>query len=177
MRKSILVTGIVLLAGIIFIVAGCGSKDSNPVKGNSGVPLVLKVTPSDGTTDIPRSSGIAVKFNMPMDTMSVREALFLSGGDSMLIWMDSLGQHMMMGNMTDMADMMNRMDSIMDSGSLEWNTHRDSCFFSPDSVLAPNSQYMILMYGSIKGSNGMMMDMEMGGKTSNYEMYHFRTGQ
>ncbi|SYZ72340.1 conserved hypothetical protein [Candidatus Zixiibacteriota bacterium] len=176
MKKiDLILIAIALIAGSLYI-WGCGNNNGNPVQAASGVPQILKIVPADGATNVAGNSDLAITFNMPMDTASVRGAFFLSGGDSMTTWMDSLGHHMMMGNMTDMSHMMDWMDSIMDTSRFEWNQSHDSCLVHPYAPLSPNTDYMILMYGSIKGGNGMMMDMETGGEKSNYEMFHFRTG-
>ena len=77
------------------------------------------------------------------------------------MWMDSLN---MMGGMNhmEMMDrdrMMQMMDTLQMEGHFLWNAALDSCQFTPDSMMAGNTEHMTFMYGQIKSHSGIMMNM------------------
>jgi hypothetical protein len=110
-----------------------------------------------------------------MDTHSVMGAFHLAGGPEMALWMDSVGHHQGMGGMgmMNMDHMMQWMDSVEYSGQWHWNAVKDSCWFVSDSMLFPDADHMIYMYGTVRSHDGMIMDMDsmqFGGP-----MIHFHT--
>lgn len=172
-------TNLAKTMAVVFIclsIDGCGDED-NPARNqdNGTAPTITAVSPANGTSNVPRSSTIGIRFNVPMDTNSVMGAFHLAGGSDVGLWMDSIGHHMGTGGMgmTNMDHMMQWMDSIQYNGQWHWNTNRDSCWFDPDSSLMPDTDHMIYLYGNMRSHDGMMMDidtMQYGGP-----MYHFRT--
>jgi len=129
--------------------------------GPSGAPSVVSVIPHDGSVGVARTSSLTIVFDMPMDTGSVGGNFHLSGGDAMLLWMDSLNHHLGMGGMgmMDMDHMMDWMDSIQQNGELRWNHGMDTCEFVPDSAMMPDANYMMLLNGDVHGHNGEMYDL------------------
>lgn len=149
---------VIAFAGIWL--AGCSDDNNNTTGPAVGSPVLLAVTPPSGATNVPPTDSITMKFNMPMDTTSVRMAFHLAGGPEMLVWMDSLAGHMGgMGHMMNMGTMMQWMDTIQYGGSFHWNNRRDSVTFVPDSMHA-NSQQLMYLYGNVRGSNGQLMVMD-----------------
>jgi len=179
MRYVFVLIALTFTVVAIGLIAGCnGSHDKmmGSNNGNGTSPVVLRVYPADGTANGPTTASINVKFNMPMDTISVMQAFHFSGGPNMQMWMDSMSHQGGMGGM-DMNRMMALMDSIQIHGHLQWNQGGDSCRFIPDSTMAPGTDYMLLIYGLIKSHDGMMMSMGSGGmmgSNTGYE-YHFHT--
>jgi hypothetical protein len=176
MRALIIFAGIFGIALLLWF-AGC-SKDNSDVTGNNSAqaPEILNIVPADGASNVQRNSGISIKFNMPMDTLSVMTNFHFSGGAGMHEWMDSLEYNQIhggMGNMMNMEHMMHWMDSIHIGGEFRWNYTMDSCSYEPDSLM-PNTEYMIYMNGDIMSHNGTMMDMH----NYNYggSINHFTTG-
>jgi hypothetical protein len=102
-------------------------------------------------------------------------AFHLSGGAEMALWMDSLGHHQGMGGMgmMNMDHMMRWMDSVEYTGQWYWNATKDSCWFVADSMLKPDADHMLYLYGTMRSHQGTMMNMD----TMQYggPMYHFRT--
>lgn len=174
------VVSICLLAASAMLAFGCSRSNDKTMNGNSSIqPTILRVTPADGATRVPRSASIGIKFNMPMDTVTVMSGLHFSGGKDMQRWMDSVD---VMGGMNHMG-MMNReqmmqcLDSLQMKGHFLWNANLDSCQFTPDSMMATNTEHMTFMYGQVKSYGGMMMNMGgsgMMGSDSGFT-YHFIT--
>src|SRR3972149_5146407 len=106
MRSFKLVTIIFAAAVLLTAFWGCSDKDENPTNSNEQGPVVLSVSPTDGVVGVAKSAPISIRFSQPMDTASVRSNFYLFGGTEMSLWMDSLGHHMMMGNMSNMEHMM-----------------------------------------------------------------------
>lgn len=174
--------GLILVTGIMVLGAGCGSEGESPTGGSgptgpSGeAPIVLGIEPADETAGVDPTSTVGILFNTPMDTLSVESCFYLSGGQSMHTWMDSLGHHHrggMGGHMRDMDHMIAWMDSVCYEGDLHWNAVGDSCYFEPGRPLPPGSDHMIYLYGSVRSRDGIEMDMT--GFTYGGPMSHFRT--
>lgn len=161
---------------VVLLAVGCSDdKNSTGNQNNATNPTLSVVSPADGATNVARTATISMRFSTPMDTNSVMGAFHLSGGPEMALWMDSVGHHQGMGGMgmMNMDHMMQWMDSVEYSGQWHWNTAKDSCWFVSDSMLFPDADHMIYMYGTVRSHDGIMMDMDtmqFGGP-----MYHFRT--
>ncbi len=176
-RLGIFLTCLMLAALIVFI-AGC-SDDAHDITGNNSVgsPKILSVSPADESTNVPIGSLISIKFDMAMDSLSVMNSFYFSGGDDMHDWMDSLNFYQNMGgmgNMMDMDHMMDWMDSIHISGEFQWNESMDSCQFTPGTMMS-NTEYLIYMNGDIMSQDSTMMDMSQ----IEYDscMFRFTTGE
>ncbi len=176
---QVLITMFLLLA-ILIIAAGCDDGNDSMMSGDnstSSTSLIAAVYPTEGATDVSRSSSVSVKFSKPMDTLSVMDNFHLTGGEDMLLWMDSTIQYGGLGHMTmsNMNHMMNWMDSISITGTFQWNDLMDSCEFIPESDMMANQEYMILMCeGEMMNHGGMMGGGDHG--DDEYHTYHFRTG-
>jgi hypothetical protein len=169
---STVALGLTMLA----IVGGCSRNDSSTNSNlPTGAPQLLSVFPANDATSVDPASSVSMKFSMPMDTQSVHSNFHLAGGAEMETWMDSMSRNMGMGGMgmVDMGHMMQWMDSIQYQGQLHWNGTMDSCWFSADSGLMPNTNQMMYLYAGVKGQNGHMMVMD----TFQYGGYmdHFMT--
>ena len=142
---------------------GCSNSDNNSTGSNlSTTPQIASVAPADGASGIPVTTSLSIKFDRPMDTLSVMEHVHLSGGAAMHEWMDSL-MHTggMMGGGMGMhrGHMMNWMDTIQVHGEFHWNAEMDSCEFVPDSALMSSTEYMMALCDSLMSHDGMFMDM------------------
>ncbi|MEJ2722987.1 MAG: Ig-like domain-containing protein [bacterium] len=121
--------------------AGCGGDD--PVsQAASPAPEIAGVSPADGATGVATSTAITVDFDMPMDPQSVMENFYVSGGDEMHEWMDSLTYHHNHHHgdwMMDLDHMMEWMDDIHIPGEFHWNDAHDRCEFVPSPGLDPDT--------------------------------------
>ena len=170
-------TGLLIVMGLATAgvwISGCDDDNGSMMgRNNNASPYVVRISPPDGATSVATTALIGIKFNLPMDTTSVMAGFHFSGGSPMRDWMDTLELHGSIG-MMNMNHMMNWMDSIEQHGRFHWNAARDSCEFIPDSLLAPNTEHMVFMYGAVRSHSGMMMDMNQ----FQYDGYmnHFQTG-
>lgn len=156
---------------------GCSDSGINNANDSPEFPQLMSIFPADGAAGISIHDSLHLRFNMPMDSLSVRHGLHLSGGQEMHGWMDSLGHYgdMDQMHMNTQNHMMNWMDSIQWQGQFYWNTNRDSCVFVPDSSLWPETDYMIMIVEKeIMGHNGH--GMHMGHNDDGYHYFHFTTG-
>lgn len=175
--KNILISAVTIITIIVsamFLITGCSDENKAENSGqNNGNPELSSVYPPSGAVGVDRGDSIHIKFNMPMDTSSVRMSFHMAGGPGMREWMDSLDDYM--GGMMQMEHMMRWMDSIEYDGGFHWNGRMDSCIFVPTSEMMPNSEYMIYMYGEMRGMNGRMMETD----SLQYDgfMHHFTTRQ
>ncbi len=64
---------------------------------------------------------------------------------------------------------------MYDQSDFDGNDMLDCCTFNADSLLMPNSDCMLYIYGDARVLNGMMM--EISGCQYGGEMVHFRTRQ
>jgi len=167
----------VILAAALW--TGCTGDSEPPSQSGSpgDEPLIVAIDPPDGSADVPTGASVGVRFDMPMDTASVASCFFLSGGEPMHAWMDSLGHHRgrMGRGMMNMGHMMAWMDTLCLPGVLHWNERQDSCYYSPRHSLPPLTDHMIYMRGTIRSRQGTRMDMS--GYPNGGPMSHFRTGR
>jgi hypothetical protein len=151
-----------IVFSIILIVIAIGCDDDKSPAGDAGNtgPTILSVAPADNAINVPATTMISIKFNVPMDSQSVMLSFHCLGGQHMYDLMDSLNHHMGSGgHMMNMDHLMGWMDSTSVSGDFHWNDAVDSCWFAPESSLAPDTEYMIFMNGDIMSRDGGMMDM------------------
>ena len=143
----------VILAAALW--TGCTGDSEPPSQSGSpgDEPLIVAIDPPDGSADVPTGASVGVRFDMPMDTASVASCFFLSGGEPMHAWMDTLCL----------------------PGVLHWNERQDSCYYSPRHSLPPLTDHMIYMRGTIRSRQGTRMDMS--GYPNGGPMSHFRTGR
>lgn len=174
--KSIFIKVILSLSVLVLIISGCASDENNrPTSANDVSSFIVQVYPASGAVDISPSSTMWIKFSQSMDTASVMNNFYYSGGAGMRNWMDSTDYYGGMGHMTmGMNDrMMDWIDSIRISGAFSWNNAFDSCEFIPDSLMRSNTDYMMLMYeNGMNNHGGGMMNHGAGG----YHTYQFTTG-
>ena len=173
-RFGFFLTALILFAFGTWI-SGCSDNDS--VSGIAEVrPIVASTSPMNGETNVLTSSRIVMKFNIPMDTMSIMGYFHCSGGDEMWEWMDSLQHHGpgSGGRMSGMDHMMEWMRDFEHPGEFSWNEEMTQCVFRPDNGFLPQTDYMIYLEDGVRSHGGQMMDMHH----LQYDglMIHFRTG-
>jgi hypothetical protein len=169
------VASLVLLGAML--VTACSSADKTPTGSNTTLaPVVTRVYPADRSVDVPVNATLSIKFNTPMDTLSVLNHMHLSGGQHMETWMDSLvnngGMHGGMGMGMSWGDMMHWMDSIHVPGQFHWNGTLDSCDFIPGAALDHMTDYMLIMTDSMMSQQGYFMgtqSMQLGVFMSHFQ--------
>jgi hypothetical protein len=181
--RGTLTLAISVFALLLVVVAGCSNDDSRAVnQDNSQVtPQLVSVFPADGSQGVSPSTHVSIRFSGPMDTSTVNHHFYFAGGATMHEWMDSLehGPHGGMhggGDWMDMDHMYDWLDSIQWHGDFHWNGDLDSCYFMPDSLLLPQTDYMFMLFGDIRGMNGHQMRMGADSDADSL-ICHFTTGE
>lgn len=171
--------GVIVIIFVGLALVGCSNDDDNKiVNTGSDTVAIESIYPADGSTNVSTTASIAIKFSGPVDTASVINNLFLSGGQSMQIWRDSLDHYggFTMMNMGMESHMMSWMDSIQTPGDMHWNSTLDSCEFMPDSSLMNNTEYLCLLNESaMQGNHGSIMGGANHGDDG-FHMFGFTTG-
>ena len=177
MKTSTYIAGTILLLLIGLIFAGCSDDDHDLMSTDGDTPpAIAAISPTDGSTGVPVTTSVSLKFTGPVDTLSVMRNLYLAGGQPMHEWRDSLEHHGGFGMIGMMMHdrMMHWIDSIQVPGEFHWNAAMDSCAFVSDSALMHGSEYLCLLYeGGMRGQHGGMMGGDHG--DSGYHMLEFTT--
>jgi hypothetical protein len=179
-RYTTIVGICLVVASVTLLAIGCSSSNDKVTNNNSNAqPVILRITPANGATGVSKSASVGIKFNTSMDTATVMSGFHFSGGPGMQTWMDSMNTIGGMNHMGMMGRdrMMQMMDTLQMKGHFLWNGALDSCQFTPDSMMAANTEHMTFMYGQIKSHAGMMMNMGGSGMMSSDTgfTYHFTT--
>ena len=170
----------------IFFAAGliwsCSS--NTPTGPTSELQPLITVIPSDGATSVDRNAGIALSFVIAPERSVVMSGLHLIDSNAL----DSLHGMGMMGSMTMMDAMadsavMRWLDEYQSTpGRFTWSDDDRQCIYQPDSILTPDTDYMvhfdqtmISMMDQRADSMGMMMHFQE--ITANGTMFHFTTGK
>lgn len=169
-------TMLLLILGVLLVSLATSCSDNDNPVGNTTEELhLINIYPEPGATQVSPGVTVSMKFGEPMDTASLHGGFYLSGGQEMHRWMDSLGHHQGMGGRgpQGMQHMYAWMDSIAYHGQFHWNEALDSCWFDPDSSLMPNTEHLILIEGTVHDRHGHVMDHH---GTGEFFDYRFTTG-
>jgi hypothetical protein len=179
-------------ARIIFIIVGViasailiGCNKSSPVSSDSTVAQQLSIVPSDASSNISVTTNVTLTFSKPVYRTIVSQNLFLISvrniPDSLYSMSSMMGHGTMMDIMADSAKMhyLDHYHSM--HGTFSWNGDSTQCIFHPDSLLSPNTQYMV----HLRRDMVKMMEQQMGsigmmgnhgtGMMSSEMMFHFTT--
>jgi hypothetical protein len=177
MKNVMIVAGLITIVAVGVLTFGCSDDHDVTTTNTDQSAAILRVTPEDGTSDVPVTTSITVSFSEPMDMMSVMQSIYLAGGTEMQLWRDSLNHYggfpMMSANMQE--HMIDWMDSIHVTGEFHWNDAADSCEFIPESDLMHHTDYLLLLYegGMRDHHDGMMGGGDHG--DGSYHIYGFST--
>lgn|GEM_PF-1150528 len=178
---------------MVVVITNCNKADS-PIAANT-TAQPYQVTPADGTTGVNLGQTIKITFAKPVERGTVERDLHLlserSMGDSLCPMATKMGQGMMSGTMMDDVMQPGMMSgAMMDTlqmrqhrirGTFTWNRDSTICTFKPDSLMMPQTQYMIhfgqQMMQMMERRIGNM-DMMAGygtGMMGNEAQFHFWT--
>ena len=164
-----------LLSAIAF--AGCSNHSSQPMA--PAAPL-LRVSPADGASSVRLDAAVSLDFGTAVDRPNVERGLHLLAESDMLgVCPDSaMGSHGTMDTIMGDSGMLRHMDQVHAThGHFSWNAGGTVCTFAPDSLMRPQTRYMIHMSGAMlqmmQGMGGMMGGGGMNGAGD--MMLHFQT--
>jgi hypothetical protein len=176
---------IFIIVGIIASTIIIGCNKSSPVSSEATTAPQLSILPSDASSNINVTTNVSLTFSKPVYRTIVTQNLFLISerniSDSLYSMSSMMGHGTMMDVMADSAKM-HYLDHYRSMhGTFSWNGDSTQCIFHPDSLLTPNTQYMVhLRSGMVKmmeqqmGSMGMMGNRGTGMMSSEM-MFHFTT--
>ncbi len=135
---------------IAIAVVGC-SKDSSSPSGTTPIPPAnLTVNPADGQANVRLDAAVTFTFAKPVDRSVVERTVHLISermmADSLCPDSSSMMSHGGMGNVMTDSSMMRHMGQVHAArGRFTWNGDSTECYFRPDSMMTPRTQYMIHM--------------------------------
>jgi Bacterial Ig-like domain len=174
-----------IFSGVIASVFIIGCNKPSPVSSQSTDALQLSILPIDASTNVAVTTGVSLTFTKPMYRTIVTKNLFLISerniSDSLSPMSQMMDHQAMMDAMADSAKMHHLDQYHSLHGTFTWNGDSTQCTFHPDSLLTPNTQYMV----HLRSEMVKMMDQQMGsmgmmgnrgtGMMSNEMMFHFTT--
>lgn len=170
-------TRIVILLVLAVTAVGCSSKTYTPTQP---VSRILTTVPVDNATEVRLDAAVTLDFGTGVDRAVVeRGAHLIAESDMFSVCPDtSMGSHGTTESMMDDAGMLQHMGaSHATAGSFSWNAAGTACTFRPESLMQPQTRYMVHMssemLGMMRAAGVSMMDGRMN--TAGDMMLHFRT--
>lgn len=169
---------LVFLSLLALATAGCSQRMTNPMA--PAPPSVLQVVPADGAIDVRLDAGVMLDFGVAVDRAAVERGFrLLSEVDMTGSCPDSsMAAHGSMDAVMNEPVTLAHMDEVHATpGTFSWNAAGTACTFAPDSLMQPQTKYMMHM-----GSAMLEMMDRMGGSMGHGAMHdsggmmlHFRT--
>ena len=166
-----------LLLSLALAGAGCSMGSSSHMASTGAV---LRVTPADGASGVRLDASVSVDLGVPVDRGVVEDGLHLIAESEITGTCadPAYGRHGGMDSVMANPDMLRHMDARHAmAGRYHWNAGGTTCTFTPDSLMRPQSRYMVHMGGSLvqmmqhKGGSMMGGTMNRAGD----RMVHFQT--
>lgn len=173
------------VALIVLGVTGCSKDSSSPNGTTPTSPANLTVNPADGQANVRLDAAVTLTFSRSVDRAVVERSVHLISermmADSLCPDSSMMPHGGMSGVMMD-SSMMRHMGQVHATrGRFTWNGDTTECYFRPDSMMTPRTQYMIHMgsammqmmrgrmseMGTMSGHGSGMMQDDM--------MFHFVT--
>ena len=183
-----------LFVCIMALVGVSCNKANNPI-ASSDLTQPYQIIPADGATGVNLGQTIKITFAKSVERGTVERDFHLlserSMGDSLCLMASMMGQGMMSGTMMDAMMQPGMMSGAMvDSlqmkehrirGAFTWNRDSTLCTFKPDSLMMPQTQYMIhfgqqmMQMMERRIGNMDMMAGHGNGMMENHAQFHFWT--
>ena len=170
-------TRIVALLVLAVATTGCSRQASSPTQ-----PLtkVLTSVPADGGTGVRLDAAVTLDFGAAVDRAAVERGVHLLAERDMFTSCPdaSMGSHGTMESVMDDENMLRHMDELHATGGrYSWNAAGTVCTFQPDSLMGPQTRYMVHMRGAMLEMMRQTGVGMMGGRmnTSGDMMLHFQT--
>lgn len=167
------------LSLVVLALAGC-SKGSPDVPTMPASSAVLRANPADGATEVRLDAAVSLDFGVAVDTDAVENGFrLISEADMSGSCPDpTMAAHGSMDAVMADPAAMAHMDAYHATrGSFSWNETGSACTFTPDSLMRPQTRYMMHM-----GRDMIEMMNRMGGSMGDGPMMgsgdmalHFRT--
>lgn len=168
---------------VILLLTGCTRMSSNPQDAVSDASSNFTITPTDNQAGISLDQKVQIKFVEPVDPELVENNFHLISEfeftDSNCRF-ESRMDHSNMGMTMKDTLKMHHMDKYHATGGrFVWSDGNKLCTFTPDSLLKPNTNYMIHVGRGMMHSGNMGNMGGMGGHGGSvpqgHMMMHFKT--
>ena len=171
-------TRLALIFLLLGLVAGCSRQAASPVQ--PAPASVLQVAPTDGSAAVRLDAGVILDFGVAVDRNAVESGFHLvSESDMTASCPDStMAAHGSMDAVMADPGMLAHMDAFHSTpGGFSWNDAGTICTFMPDSLMRPQTRYMMHMgRPMLDMMNGMGGKMPAGQMTGSGDMVsHFQT--
>jgi len=165
---------VLLLAALA---GGCSRHASDAMQPATAL---LRVTPGDGATSVRLDAAVTLDFGTVVDRSIVEQGVHLIGEPDMFTNCPdlSMGNHGTMNTVMGDPRMLQHMDTFHSAkGSFTWNDAGTTCTFGPDSLMRPQTRYMVHMSGGMVEMMQQMGGSMMGGQMNKGGdmMVHFQT--
>ncbi len=170
-------TRISILLTLAILSIGCSRDPSSPMQPTM---KVLTSTPADGATGVRLDAGVTLDFGSVVDQGAVEQGVHLLAEPDMFsdCPVASMESHGTMESVMDDEVMMRHMDDQHATrGRYSWNTAGTACTFTPDSLMRPQTRYMLHMsHEMLTMMSQAGVDMMRGRMNSSGDMMlHFQT--
>ncbi len=170
-------TRIATLLVLAVATIGCSSRSASPTRP---VAMALTSVPADGATGVRLDAAVTLDFAAVVDQDAVVGGLHLIAEPEMFSGCpdSSMGNHGTMESVMDDANMLRHMDDFHAAGGrFSWNDAGTVCTFQPDSLMRPQTRYMVHMTGAMMEMMRRTGVAMMGGRMNSAGdmMLHFQT--
>ncbi len=170
-------TRIVALFVLAVAAVGCSRTATSPMQPAA---KVVSAVPADGAAGVRLDAAVTLDFGAVMDQAAVERGVHLLAERDMFSQCPdpSMRSHGTMASVMDDRDMLQHMDAThATTGDFSWNDAGTVCTFQPDSLMGPQSRYMVHMSGAMLEMMRQMGATMMGGRmnSSGDMMLHFQT--
>jgi hypothetical protein len=171
--KTIVVSVLLLAA----LAAGCSQHSSSMMQPSM---RVMSSVPADGATAVRLDAGVTLDFGTAVNRGTVEGGVHLLSEPDMFSECPdpSMGSHGTMESVMNNTNMLSHMDQVhATAGRFSWNAAGTVCTFQPDSLMLPQTRYMVHMSGGMFEMMRQMGVGMMGGQMNSGGdmMLHFET--
>lgn len=168
---------------VLLVLTGCTEMSSDLHDSLTNSSSNFTVSPTDNQAGVPVDQKIEIRFSEPVDPLLVESNLHLISelefADSNCRF-DSLMNHSNMGMAMMDTMKVNHMSQYHPTGGrFTWSDGNKLCTFTPDSLLKPNTNYMIHIGKGMMHTGNMGGMGNMGGHGGSFQqgqmMLHFKT--
>jgi hypothetical protein len=166
-----------LLFLVLGLTAGCSSDASRPTQP---VSPAVQFSPADGATAVRLDSGVSLTFASAVNRGVVEGGFHLISEADMNGFCpnSAMAGHGSMDSIMTDPNMLAHMDSVHAThGSFSWNDAGTICTFKPDSLMQPQTRYMMHAGSGMVGMMSRMGGMMPAGQVtrSGDMVAHFQT--
>ena len=168
---------VILLSLLAVLAVGCSARTTTPTQPMS---RALQIVPADDATGVRLDAAVRLDFGVAVDRSAVEGGVHLISESDMSAGCpdSSMAAHGTMDAVMNDPSMLAHMNAFHATrGRFSWNAPGTVCTFQPDSLMRPQTRYMVHMSGAMLEMMSRMGGSMAGGQMngSGDMMEHFRT--